>query len=221
MAPDRDEARRSGRRSLGIAGEEILLAYFGFMYPGKGVETLLRAFAIVAARHDSVRLVLIGGTMDLKFGDRGAYADDLQQLCDSLGIGARVVWTGGYDTGSPRASRYLYAADVCVFPHDLGIQLNNSSLAAALAHSLPVVATRSESLEAPFLDGRNVLLCPRQDPSAMACCIERVIEDRELRRRLASGSAELAAAWFSWDRAVALTVAALQGEPADPSLYSA
>ena len=65
MCADRNgEARREGRRLLGVTHDEFVLVYFGYLYPGKGIETLLQAFGLVAQQH-KCRLVMIGGDSEL------------------------------------------------------------------------------------------------------------------------------------------------------------
>ena len=39
----------------------FLIAYFGYVYPLKGIETLLAAFSLIAKRDARARLVIIGG----------------------------------------------------------------------------------------------------------------------------------------------------------------
>jgi glycosyltransferase involved in cell wall biosynthesis len=80
--------------------------------------------------------------------------------------------------------------------------MNNSSLAAAAASGLPIVATRGPHLEAPFVDGYNTFLCPPKDPVALAKAIETVMNDPALQKRLSDGALELASEWYSWDRAI-------------------
>ena len=204
LAPDTQEARDAGRRQLGVSEELFLFAYFGYLYRGKGVDTLLRAFALVAARHDEARLAIIGSISPGEGGPE--YHAMLRQLVTELGLGSKVIFTGKFDWDSTQGSVYLRAADACVLPFDVGTQLNNSSFAAAVTHGLPVVTTEGPMLEEPFVDGANVCLCPPQDPSAMAMAMLRVMEDAPLRRRLHDGALELAEEWFSWKGSTRRTI---------------
>jgi glycosyltransferase involved in cell wall biosynthesis len=210
------EARRRGREALGVPPDAFLLAYFGYVYPNKGVETLLRAFAAVAARRPTVRLAVVGGTNEvvLKTAGRPRYAEELREMARDLGVADRVAWTGYVPGETDDLSRYLRAADAAVLPYDSGAFMNNSSLAAATAHGLPTVTTRGEVLEAPLVGGVNVLLCPPKDPSAVAAAVESLIDSPELRGRLRQGALGLAREWFSWDRLLERTLEAF-GAPAD------
>lgn len=199
--------RRRGRDALGVEPHEFLIAYFGYIYPNKGVETLLKALQLVSHQRNGVRLVVIGGIIELEFPDRPRYAQEMHALPAQLEIEDKVTWTGAYPWDSDQASVFLRAADVCVLPFDAGVQLNNSSFAAAAAHGLPIVTTRGVRLEPPFVDRYNVLLCPPKSPGAVAGAIGELIDDPALRERLSRGSLELAKDWFSWEHAIDRTFA--------------
>jgi glycosyltransferase involved in cell wall biosynthesis len=193
--------RRSARVQLGFREEQILLAYFGYIYPGKGVSSLIKAVDLL--RHDSprVHLMLIGG-VPMFLEARYAYFARMKDLVDRLGLKDRVTWTGGYDAMSDSASRYLRAADLGVLPYDQGICLHNSSFAALIAHGLPVVTTRGARLDPALIDRANVVLCRSQDPEQLAAKIRELLCDAGLRSRLSSGALRLAHEQFSWDRAI-------------------
>lgn len=209
MSPVDSASRRRVREALGLKPGDFLLAYFGYIYPGKGVETLLRGFEIVGRQNEHVHLILIGGIIAMEFPDRPAYADEMRDLARLLGLEGRITWTGEYAWDSDEASSYLRAADVCVFPSDWGVMLNNSTLAAAVGHGLPVIATQGPWLEAPFADQDVLLLCPPKDPEAMAEAIQAVVSDPDLRQHLIEGAGVLANEWFSWENAVSRTVETL------------
>lgn len=205
------EARRATRAQLGFSAEQLVLVYFGLIYPPKGIETLLKAFHVVSRVRPQARLLLVGGVLDHEYPDRPRFAEEMRAMPDDLGFGDKVVWTGEFETESDDASRFLYASDMCVFSHDLGLSLNNSSFAAVAAHGLPVVATKAEIVESPFAEGVNVLWCPPKSSDEMAAAILRVIDDPGLRRQLGEGARQLASNWFSWDTATDRTMALLQG----------
>jgi glycosyltransferase involved in cell wall biosynthesis len=174
------------------------------MYPGKGVETLLKAYCLLR-RKEKLRLLLVGGT--LKFEASPRYAQELRELATKLGIDREVIWSGEYPAESDDASRYLRAADACVLPFDRGVCIHNSSFAAAAAHGLPVITTRGKTLEGAFVDQGNVLLCPPGDPEALARLVEILLERPELQERLRTGALAMAREWFSWERATERTMA--------------
>ena len=175
--------------------------YWGYVYPGKGVETLLRAFHAVARDVPNARLALVGGYLDVPFGRIKSkdYYRMVRALPEKLGISDRVIWTGGFDWDSEAGSQYLFAGDACVLPLDWGITLNNSSLAAATTHGLPVIGTEVPGRPDEVLEhGQNVYLCPPSNPAALADAMTQLIRDEAFRERLRRGSCALAEAWHSW-----------------------
>jgi len=204
---DNGASRKRGREALSVKPNEFLIAYLGYIYPPKGIETLLKAFQIVSTQRCHVRMVLIGGIVAREYPDRPSYAQELKELSKQLGIDDKVIWTGEYLWNNDEASVYLRAADICVFPFNVGVQLNNSSFASATAHGLPIITTQSKMLEQPFIHEENVLLCPPKSPEAMANAIIRVIDNPELREHLRVGSLTLSQEWFSWEKAIDRTIA--------------
>jgi glycosyltransferase involved in cell wall biosynthesis len=190
------QRRVESRRRLGLGERDFVVAYFGYVYPRKGLETLGAALQRVVQRRPGVKLVVIGGPLE---GAEKYYAE-MQQLYRDLGISEVVVWTG-FVEDPEELSLHLAAGDICALPIDIGVQLNNSSFAAAAASGLPVLTTRPAQLEAPFIDGRNLLLVPPKEPAALADAIVAVIDDPALRERLAKGALALAKEWFSWETA--------------------
>ena len=200
-SPPTPDERGLLRAKLGFGEEHIVFVYFGYIYPPKGVETLLRAFHIMGKHHPRTRLLVVGGVVAHEYPERPRFAAEMRALPMELGFQHQVVWAGDFETESDQASQYIYASDICVFPHDLGVYLNNSSFAAVAAHGLPIVATRPEEVENAFQDGENLLFCDPKSPEAMASAMSRIVREDELRNRLRRGATKLAGEWFSWDRA--------------------
>jgi polysaccharide biosynthesis protein PslF len=193
--------RKQSREAIGAAETDFVILYWGYIYPGKGIETLIKAFQIACRRNPNLRLVLVGGRLDFPTGQESISCKDyfqmVRQLPEELGIAERVTWTGNFSWDSDIGSRYLYAGDLCVLPFDYGVTLNNSSLAAASTHGLPVISTevpdeRDEALE----HGQNIYLCPTRDPEMLAEAIDCISKDSECRERLRAGILGLAKDWY-------------------------
>lgn len=209
---EKEDGRLRGREMLGASPDEFLLAYFGYVYPYKGLETLFGALKLLTKR--KVRLVIIGGTNEVVLSDIGRpnYLLELKDLARDLDVSDRILWTGYYPTDSDEASAYLRSADACVLPFDEGVSLNNSSFAASMAHGLPTITTRGETLEPCLVHGTNTLLCPPRDPRSLAATVESLMDNDDLRHRLSEGALELADAWFSWNKALERTIDVFSGK---------
>jgi glycosyltransferase involved in cell wall biosynthesis len=152
---------------------------------------------------------LVGGIIARKSSRVPDYAQQLYELCGQLKIDDRVRWTGEYPWDSDEGSVYLRAADLCVLPFDSGVNLNNSSFAAAAAHGLPVVTTQGKFLDQPLVHQQNVYLCPPKNPEALGAAIVTLMDRPEIRERLRIGALELAREWYTWDKAIERTLATL------------
>lgn len=203
-------ARQRGRHKLGLPPESFVIAFLGYIYPAKGVDTLLRAFERVCRRRSDVRLLFIGGRCDLDIAVDVAYLGMVERLSQQLNIDDKITWTGAFNPASEEASMYLYAADVCALPFVVGAQMNNSSLASVAVHGIPIITTKGQRIDSPFKDQENVLLCPPNNPDALASAIDSLITAPELRERLGRGAIELAQEWFSWERALDKTMQLLE-----------
>jgi glycosyltransferase involved in cell wall biosynthesis len=99
----------------------------------------------------------------------------LRAMAQALGVADRVRFLGWRTD----ASALYRTADVCVFPSRYE-PLGNVVI-QAWAHGLPVVAARSQGPQALIEDGRDGLLVPIDDPSALASAIRRLLTEPALR----------------------------------------
>lgn len=205
------EARERQRAKLEVEPDDFIFAFLGYIYPAKGVETLLRAFQIVMRQKKQVKLLFIGGKFDLDADGKGSYAEQMLALSKELSIAPNTIWTGAFKAEAEEGSLNLQAADVGVFTFIQGVQLNNSSFSSMASHGLPMIATRGPWLDEPFVHQENVVLCEPNDPPALAQAMLLVMENPEFRERLRKGALKLASEWFSWERAADRTIELLQG----------
>lgn len=203
-------ARTRGRKLLGLTHDEFVVTFFGYLYPIKGIDTLLRAFAAVSAQRPEARLLFIGGKVGLDVEGGASYFEEMQALARELKIDSRTTWTGAFKSEEEDASLYLHASDVCVLPFLEGVQLNNSSFASMVAHGLPIIVTRGPMMDSAFIDGENVLTFLPKDPQGLGNILLQVMTRPDLRERLRIGAAKLADEWFSWDSAMVRTLAILR-----------
>src|SRR5438093_4648896 len=201
-------AREHARQLLGVKANEFIIVHFGYLYPSRGIDVLLKAFEILCRRKTNVRLLTVGG--EPAASAKRLYVQQLNEWVKQTGLEDKIIQTGAFSWDSNVASLYLRAGDTCVLPFVSGVSLNRSSVAAAAAHGLPIITTEGRPLESAFVDHKNVLLCQPNDEKALAEAIESLIADPELRQRLSAGATELADRWFSWDKALEGTIEALR-----------
>lgn len=182
---DRQHARSAIRQHYGWPGDAPVIAFFGFLHPVKGLETLLTAFKQVQTIHPHARLLLIGGveSLALREAEATAYWQKLEQAIAELDLTRTVGMTGYLD--DQMASQHLTAADIGVLPFNHGVTLKSGSLLALMAHSLPVIATRSTPPEPELNDSLVRLITPRSSDQ-LAQEIIHLLETPTLREQLAT-----------------------------------
>lgn len=216
---DRTQARAALCAQLGWPTEATVLAFFGFVHPVKGLETLFRAVALARQRHPALRLVVIGGTesLALQGEDAAGYLRTLHALRHELGLDDVIHFTGHIPAA--RASLLLSGADLGVLPFNHGINLKSGSLLTHLAHGLPTIATHFDPPVPELERGEVVELIPPRDPRALARAIETLLEQPERRRALAANGRAFARP-FSWESIVQSHLA-LYGEVTGSSVSQA
>ncbi len=159
--------------------------------PRKGHDLLLDALAGVGTH--AWRLVCVGSA------DRSpATAAELRAQATRLGLDAQVCWRGELADADLAAA--FDAADVFVLAaHHEGYGM---AVAEALAHGLPVIATRVGAVEHLVGDDAGVLV-PPGDAAALRAALARVLDDAPYRRRLAAGAARARQRLPTWADACA------------------
>jgi glycosyltransferase involved in cell wall biosynthesis len=181
---EREAARQQLRQRCGWPDDAIVIAFFGFLHPVKGLEILLNAFRAVQEQEPRSRLLLVGGVESLALRDAAAqrYWQSLQTQTAALNLTPAVHMTGFVDAAT--ASHCLTGADLGVLPFHHGVTLKSGSLLTLLAHRLPVIATQtgesSEALE-PIIDP-----IPPRNPAALTAALLHLIQDPDRRNRLAA-----------------------------------
>jgi glycosyltransferase involved in cell wall biosynthesis len=193
IVPPGPDSRSAGRALLGLPGNAPLLVYFGMLYPGKGLETLIAALREVHRRRPGVRLAIVGDTRPEDCG----YRQRLEDLARSLDVSQATLWVGRRPAED--VSAILRGADLLVLPFDGGVSTRHSTLVAGIAHGLPVISTRSALASAYLRDGDNLSLVPARDPQALAHRILTLLDCPTEAERLRRGARALAER-FRWDR---------------------
>ena len=156
--------------------------------PLKGLDTLLRAFALVLRDVPLVRLTLIGALKP---------DGDTRKLIEHLQIG-HAIDEKGRVTAEEMVSLYQ-SATLAVVPsvyEGFGFPAGE-----AMACGVPLVSTSGGAL--PEVVGDAGITVPVQDPGAMAAAITALLRDSERRHALGQAGLARVTKEFSWSRAAA------------------
>ena len=138
----------------------------------KGFDLLLEAFAGAVVHQPGWELVILG---------EGPARGALTELGERLGLAGKVRLPGV----TSELSRHLESAGIFVLSSRFEGFPN--VLLEALAAACPVVASAcNDAVEQVVTDEWNGLLVPAGEPSELACALERMMREPDLRRRLAA-----------------------------------
>jgi len=183
--PAGEAERASLRTRLGLP-DGVLAVWSGRLLRGKGLETLLEAFARVASEVPDLRLVLLGSGE----GQALSVEEPLREQARASGLSPRVVFAGRVD----RVEDTLRASDLFVFPsvfEALGI-----ALVEAAACGLPAVASRTGGIVDVVEDGGSGLLVAPGDAVSLAEGLRALGRDEERRREMGARARQVAVARF-------------------------
>lgn len=173
------------RGRYGVEG--MTIGYCGRIVYLKGIDTLLKALAIVKKRYERVRLLLVG---DFPEHPEGHW----REMVKGLGLEGNVVFVGGLkDDELPGAYRSFDIYCQLTAPV-YGFEI---AICEAMASGIPVVASDAEERREIYSDA--YLPCQWQDAESTASTIMRLLESPDLRRTLAQ-KALSAVAQYDWER---------------------
>jgi glycosyltransferase involved in cell wall biosynthesis len=183
-------ARGTFRKAQGISPDEKVALFLGRLSAKKSPDLLLRAFAELSVRSPGipVRLVFAGP-------DEGGVKAELDQLALQLGVRTKVQFAGPI-FGEAKWAAYR-DADVFVLPSQ-NENFGNTA-AEAVAAGTPVIVTEQCGI-APLLRDEAGLVV-RHDTEPLSSALERILNEAELRARLAAGCAAVTSR-LGWDEPV-------------------
>lgn len=143
----------------------------------KGFRYAIEAFSLLAEKYPQMRMTIAGGEGDAE--------QDLRRQVKDLGLEEKVTFSGHYTMTEEFMNRYR-SQDVFVFP-SLNEGMSNNML-EAMAFGLPIIMTPTGGAEELIRDGENGYIVKMKDAKDIAEKLERLINDRELLKRMGQES---------------------------------
>ncbi|MGH9411892.1 MAG: glycosyltransferase family 4 protein [Vicinamibacterales bacterium] len=164
----------AARRELGAAPDDFIAGTVTRLHDSKGNAYLVEAARAVLDRRPQARFYLFG---------EGPLREDLEAQARATNLGDRFVF-GGF---ARDVARVVSAFDVSVFPSLWeGTPL---TVFEALAMGKAIVATDADGLLDVLTNGRDAIIVPKRNASALADAIVSLADNPAERARLSAGAA--------------------------------
>ena len=163
-------------------------------------------------------LALLGDDRDWRFEHAGGgpLSTRLKEQAEKLGIADRITWHGAQDRAF--IFEMLKRADLFVLPSRLARSGDRDGLPNVLmeaqAFAVPVLATDVSGIPELVTHGKTGWLVGERDPQALAEAMRRLIDDDELRLRLAKAGAKNVREKFSSEPGIDFVAAKLSASRA-------
>lgn len=177
-------------------GKEVLpfdyIAYCGYMGNSKdGVDILIEAFALVAHKHKTLKLVLIGDGPHNEM-------EKFKLLISKHHLEDRVFFTG--QVSREEMPDYLCNAKLLVLARPYSLQSIGgfpTKLGEYLSTGKPVVATRVGEIPDYLVDHTSAYLCEPDNPKAFSECLDEVLSNYDAALEVGRKGREVALESFS------------------------
>jgi glycosyltransferase involved in cell wall biosynthesis len=184
------EERNGARKHWGIREYEFLFGCVSVFVPEKGQRHLIEALPKVRAAHPEARLILAGD---------GACLAESQLLADTLQQSEAVLFPGFVND----VAQVYAALDAFAFPSEFeGL---GTALQVGMGYGLPCISTKRGAL-GEVVDNERTALVVDPDAEEIATAMLRLMNDENLRQRLASSGRREVEERFSARRMVQNTV---------------
>ena len=189
--------RAKAKGCLGLPQNQRMILFVGRIEPLKGIDTLLRAIAMLVQRCPECRgrlsVSIVGGNPNALPEAMDAEMAHLQALRAELGISEVVTFRGA--SAQETLPCYYSAAEVVVMPS----HYESFGMVAleAMACGTPVIASKVGGMAFTVQDGVTGFHIPFRDHVALADRIEMILLDEELQARMGRQATKWASQ-YSW-----------------------
>ena len=171
-----------------------MLATFGLISPGKGIEVAIAAMPAIVARHPKALYVIAGQTHPEVAKLHGEeYRISLERLARDLDLAEHVVFDDRF-LELDDLSSMLAATTIYLTPYRSREQIVSGALTFAIVAGCPTVSTPYYYAEDLLASGAGVLV-PFDDPAALADAVTGLLDDPERLERTRAEARPSAASW--------------------------
>jgi glycosyltransferase involved in cell wall biosynthesis len=175
------------------------IVFFGYFGSKKGIDILLKAFAILLksnVEYRNIKLYITGGLPVNSKAD--SFYKYVTRLIEQLGIKDSVIFTGWIPENEKE--QLLKEADIVVLPYRKQATFGASAvLIQAMSYGVPIIISNTKSFSSEVEDGKTGLIFEDGNVKMLADKIKLMIENKELRQQLGKNAREHIFKEHSWE----------------------
>jgi glycosyltransferase involved in cell wall biosynthesis len=179
MTYEKDLNKEDLRKKYNLADDVFYLSFFGYRYPSKGVDILLKAVEKINSTHTKntkkIKILMVGGH-DPK--DYTAYDKQMIKLSLDLGMEDDIIYTGKIEDRI--INEYLKVSDLYVTPFRRFFT-GRSSILSPIYLSMPYLASMKKDKNGPFKHKRNCYIVRPDSVESLALGIQEMANNESLR----------------------------------------
>jgi len=169
------------REELNIKNKHIV-SFIANLNPFKDPETFIRSIPLVVKDRNDVRFCVVGD---------GVLRTYLEVLTQGLGVGKYVSFTGCRKD----ANLILAASDIFVALSPVE-NIWSTTILEAIAAGIPCIVTRAGTTEKYLAHERTAYLIEKKNPKVLAAAILYLLNNKEMREKLAQNGRDIAKQFF-------------------------
>jgi len=169
-----------------ISPDETVFSMFGTVSGDKDYETLFLALKGLKAKW---KLLVVGSSSEKRY--KKPYL-----LAKRLGLNKNIVWTGFLP--EQEVSAILQLSDIYLIPYTHGVAGRFGTFPVGFEFGLPTITTIGRDTPQFLKNGENLLLVQKRDFKELGAAINKLVQDRDLRQRLAMNGRKTFENYYLW-----------------------
>lgn len=187
--PDTLISKEEARGKLGLKKQDKVLLFFGYIREYKGLDLLLDAFVIAAAKDPDLKLVIAGSPHTKAMGEAA------KTLIEQSGLADRVVFHGRFIPHED-IEQYFVASDLVMLPYK---HIYHSGIVhLAYSYGRPSLATNVGDFSETIEEGKSGFILEKNTADALAEKILKVMLDPEKLCEMGRYAKSLSSTRYSW-----------------------
>lgn len=187
--PRNRKAYESFMNTAGLSANKPTLAYFGFVNPNKGLETLINASKDINAQ------ILVLAALD----SDNPYHKKIDTLVESAKKQGAKLYVAGF-LENELVSQIMQECLFFVLPQPLPLTAKSSTAIVATQNGLPVVSKASDEAKYnyPYINDANSVLLDEMNEKTLITACNELVQNPEKLKNLKSENAKLKSQ-FAWE----------------------